>query len=387
MIPSLLKLITILALWFAGLGAAMQFAKMAVPFSLLQQAYPDAGSELGWLLSIPSLIGCCLGIVVGGLLGQLGERKTLFAGLLIGAAVSLFQAQIPGFSAMLASRLIEGISHLVIVVAAPTLIAQIAPVHLLGVSMALWSTFFGVAFAFVAWVGIPFIANDRLDMLFSWHGWYMLLMAAIIIVLVPGNRQRNVVPNSNRTNLLLLHAKTYSSPNIATPGVGWLFYTLTFVSILALLPALLESSDTQWIGGFLPLLSIAVSLLFVPVLGRKIASFQIVILGFALATSFILLHLALAIGLMLPIALFAVFGLLQGGSFGSVPELNLDATDRALAYGFIAQTGNFGNLFGTPVLLYVLNSAGVEFTYFVIAALYAAAIVFLLLLSKFRSAA
>ncbi|MCX8954589.1 MFS transporter, partial [Ruegeria sp. NA] len=54
------------------------------------------------------------------------------------------------------------------------------------------------------------------------------------------------------------------------------------------------------------------------------------------------------------VALFAVLGLVQGGSFAAVPQLNSTPENQALSYGAMAQMGNAGNLLGTPVLLAIL---------------------------------
>ena len=381
-----LKFMSVIALWLAGLGAGAQFAKIAIPFSELREFYPDAGSALGWMLSATSLIGAFLGIVIGGVVGRIGERKTLIGGLLIGAVVSFFQSYLPDFEAMIASRLIEGVSHLAIAVAAPTLIAQITPARMLGVSMALWSTYFGVTFAFVAWLGLPVIAQGQLDVLFAYHGWYMVIMAVIVFVLLYSVQRNRIEAKPVIESIVSLHLRTYSSPAVAAPGVGWLFYTLSFVSLLALLPDLLQSDSAQWIGGLLPLLAIAVSMLMVPTLNRSFAGFKIVMLGFFLSFLFLLVHLAFDLGVLLPILLFSAFGLVQGGSFTAVPELNGNSHDQALSYGFVAQTGNVGNLLGTPILLFALNQSGVTATYLVVAILCAAAVVFHFLLWKAREA-
>ncbi len=115
----------ILALWAAGLGAAAQFAKVAVIFPSLQEIYPEAGASLGFVVSVISFLGVAFGLFAGLIVAR-GARKMLLLALLLGAAVSLWQATFPAIPVMLASRVLEGISHLIIVVAAPTLIAQYA---------------------------------------------------------------------------------------------------------------------------------------------------------------------------------------------------------------------------------------------------------------------
>ncbi|MEO1313550.1 MAG: MFS transporter, partial [Pseudomonadota bacterium] len=148
---SLCRGVLVLILWLVGLGAAAQFAKFAVPFGAVRLHYPHAGADIGWLLTLISALGAVLGMTAGVLVARIGLGRAVVMALLLGGGISLWQAMLPAFPIMVASRVIEGISHLFIVVAAPTLIAQVTSGRFRGIGMTLWSTFFGVSFAFVAW--------------------------------------------------------------------------------------------------------------------------------------------------------------------------------------------------------------------------------------------
>lgn len=374
-------LFAILLLWFAGLGAAAQFAKIAVPFGQMRNLYPEVGAELGWLLSLISLLGAAFGVVAGSVVGNLGARRVLLGGLFLGGLLSFWQASFPAFPLMLLTRLGEGASHLAIVVAAPTLIAQISPDRFRGMAMTLWSTFFGVSFALVAWVVLPLTGS--LEILFIAHGGFMLAIAAAVPLLVAEPETR-VAGESWNTELAQRHWRAYQSPHISAPGAGWLFYTLTFVSLLAILPERLPVEHRAMAVGLMPLLGIATSLLLVSALLRQMGSIPIVILGFGLSLGIVLLNLISDQQLVLAILLFAALGLVQGASFASVPELNHTLPDQALAYGLLAQTGNLGNLLGTPILLAVAGMGGDVSLFLAIALIYAAAICAHLLLARRR---
>ena len=163
----------ILALWGAGLSAAMQYAKISVIYDLLGQIYPDSGAALGWLVSMVGGIGILLGVVAAMLVARVRYRRALLGALWLGALVSAAQALLPALPVMLGLRLIEGLSHLAIVVAAPTLIAQIATDRQRGLALTLWGTFFGVAFAIMAWGGRPLALAAGVPALFVLHGAYM----------------------------------------------------------------------------------------------------------------------------------------------------------------------------------------------------------------------
>ncbi len=355
MTQSLRVFLQVLLLWAAGLGAATQFAKIAVPFAEVALLYPDNAGSIGWLLSIISLIGALLGALSGAIAGRVGPASLLISGLILGGAISLFQATLPGFGIMLTSRVLEGLSHLAIVVAAPTLIAQITRGRARDVAMVLWSTFFGVAFALNAWIGLPLVQQFGLQAYFALHGCLMVLIAGLIaacrlrVDLGPAT-----VANWDLQTFAWAHVRTYSSPFVSAPAIGWFFYTLTFVSLLAILPGRLPDDISAQIAGLMPLAGIALSLLAVPFLLSVMPCVAVVTLGFGLGIVTIaaaLLGFSLAV---ICVVLFAVLGLVQGGSFAAVPELNETANAQALGYGALAQMGNAGNLIGTPVLLAIL---------------------------------
>lgn len=360
-LSSLRTIFAVLVLWFAGLGAAAQFAKIAVPFPALRALYPEAGSELGWLLSLISLLGVVFGMTTGVIVSKYGCRRLLIVALLLGAAVSFWQATLPGLLPMLISRVIEGASHLMIVVAAPTLIAQVSTARYRGLAMTLWSTFFGVSFAVVAWIGLPFMEIYGLSGLFFSHGLFMSSVASLLIV---GVAPHDIAPNWSGIPLHVgmiwrQHLSAYRSPSTSAPAVGWFFYTLTFVALLAILPDLLTDESRHWVAGSMPLASIAVALLVVSPLLVILSAATIVMIGFLGAGAVLVLMIAGMPIAYACIALFAVLGLVQGASFAAVPELNGTVEAQALSNGALVQMGNLGNTLGTPILLMIQSWSGV----------------------------
>ncbi|MCP4318054.1 MAG: MFS transporter [Hyphomicrobiales bacterium] len=349
----------VLMLWAAGLGAAAQFAKFSVIFPSLRELYPDAGTNLGFVVSIISLVGIVLGTTAGMFVARIGFRRLLLLALLLGAAVSAYQATLPSFALMLASRVVEGLSHLVIVVAAPTLIAQVSAQRHRPFTLTLWGTFFGVAFAIVAWLGVPLVSTHGMHMLFVAHAVALTAIALVLFIQLP----KIVTTTPDRLlpgfrELLRRHADIYASPSMAAPAFGWVFYTLTYVSLLTLLPDTVAADDRAFVIGTMPLAGIASSMTLGIALLRRFSAVQVIMIGFAFA---------MAIGLWLGIdpgnpylciALFCALGLVQGASFAVVPQLNSEPATQAYANGAIAQMGNIGNTCGTPLLLAILVTFG-----------------------------
>ena len=349
-------LLLTLTLYLAGLGAAGQFSKLAVSFVTLTQVYPGKSEAiLGLAVSLISLVGLILGLVAGIVVSRIGARRALVAALALGAAMSLWQATLPDLAVLMLSRVLEGASHLLIVVAAPTLIAEAVPDQYRPAALTLWSTFFGVAFALTAIIAPWVIAHGGLSLLIGAHGVWMAVACAAILLVLP----HPVIPPAPaaRISVLRRHLTAYATPGIATPALAWLCYTLTFVSVLTALPLLTEGAAPTWLAAIAPLVSIAVALTVgVAILSRHPAQ-PVVTLGFALCAGVAVAILGVGFTTMTVLALFASMALVQSAGFAVVPQINADAQSRAMANGALAQMGNLGNLSGTPLLIALYQGA------------------------------
>lgn len=355
--PERTSFFLILALWGAGLGAAGQYGKISVIFDQLAGVYPDAGSALGFLVSLVGLVGIIFGVVAGLVVARIRYRRALLWALWVGAGVSLIQSTLPPLPWMLLSRVIEGMSHLAIVVATPTLIAQLSAERHRGLTLTLWGTFFGVAFTILVAFGLPLVEAYGLPALFIAHaiwmaGFALILGAVLRPISVPIEGTLTVA------GILRNHISIYRSPFIAAPGAGWFFYTFCFLAILTVLPPYIAAEWRAWVLGAMPLTSILVSMTVGVVALRYMSAVSVVQGGFLLCV------VALLWLLMMPgdpaacLALAGALGLVQGASFAAVPQLNATVAHQSQAYGAVAQTGNLGNTLGTPVMLAVLGVAG-----------------------------
>jgi DHA1 family inner membrane transport protein len=348
----------IFTIWAAGLGVAAQYGKISVIFDRMDQLYPDAGASLSFAVSLVGSVGILFGLVAGLFVSSFGYRRSLVGALWVGACMSALQALHLPFGLFLVSRLIEGLSHLGVVVAGPTLIAALCSNRDRGLAMTMWSTFFGVAFTLLAWFGLPLVARFGLLSLFAAHA---LIMVGLALWLGRALRDVPVPPRTEfpaLRSLPGLHVPVYRSAWKVAPAAGWLFYTCCFVSILTVIPPYIAAEQRGYVLGAMPLASIATSLSVGVFLLRHFAAVKVAQLGFVLSAGGVL-WLWLQPGDPLAcIALAAAMGLVQGGSFASVPQLNLEDEDRAQAGGVLAQAGNLGNTIGTPLMVLSLGLAG-----------------------------
>ncbi|MEM8576268.1 MAG: MFS transporter [Pseudomonadota bacterium] len=354
--PSVTPFPLILAIWGAGLGAAGQYAKVSVTFDRFAALYPDAGVAAGFIVSLVGFVGIVFGVVAGLVVARIRYRRALLWALWAGAGLSALQALLPPLPVMLALRGLEGVSHLAIVVAAPTLIAQLSAPQHRGLTLTLWSTFFGVTFTLLVIFGLPLVEARGLPALLIAHGIWMALFALILGAMLP--RIEAEVPPLHLSNILRDHGAIYRSPRMAAPALGWLFYTFCFLAILTVLPPYIAADMRAWVIGAMPLTSIAVSMSLGVLALRVVTPVSLVQIGFGGSIASLLWLLA-APGLPAAcLALAAALGLIQGASFAAVPDLNTAPADQAKANGAIAQMGNLGNTLGTPALLMVLGVAG-----------------------------
>ncbi|MEM6758394.1 MAG: MFS transporter [Pseudomonadota bacterium] len=347
----------VFALWGAGLGAAGQYAKISVIFDRLPELYPDAGAALGFIVSLVGFVGIVLGVVAGLVVARFGYRRAMLWALWSGAALSAFQATLPALPLLLTSRVLEGVSHLALVVAAPTLIAALSAERHRGFTLSLWSTFFSVAFTILVTFGLPLVAWGGVPALFWAHAAWMAGFAIILTLFL---REVSAPPPAplSLTGVLRDHVAIYRSPRISAPGVGWIFYTFCFLAILTVLPPFIPEPWRVFTLAAMPLVSIVSSLTLGVFALRFMTAVQVIQLGFVACAAAVVWLWLVPGSPVASLALAAAFGLVQGATFAAVPELSPTADAQAQSYGALAQAGNLGNTIGTPVLLAVLALSG-----------------------------
>lgn len=352
-------ILQVILLFMAGLCAGGQFSKVGVLFSQLRAVYPEAGPEIGFLVSLLSLVGIVLGLVAGLLVARVGFRRLLLVALFGGALISLYQSSLPPLPLMLISRAIEGLSQVAIVVAAPTLVAALTEKRHQPPVMALWSTIFGLAFALTTWFGLPLAAIYGPASVFQAHAALMAVVGVLLLFFLP---QKGLPgPRPGRLSIMEIvrrHAEVYTSPAIAAPAAGFIFYTLTYVSLLTLLPDYIAPEWRALTASMMPLASIIASLVSGATLLRRFSAISVLLGGFAAGAAIALALIVFPGDPVLCVTLFVAIGLVQSASFVAIPELNAGAEHQALANGAVAQAGNLGNTFGTPVLLAAASAGG-----------------------------
>lgn len=362
----------VFTLWGCGIAAAMQLAKIAVAFDDLRTFYDVSAASMGWILSAVGMVGLMLGVTMGLIAPRVGYKRLLVGGLVLGAVLAGVQTTLLPWPLFWLTRVLEGASHLCVVVAAPTLMASAAAPRHRAIAMGLWSTFVGLAFAIAGVFGGPLIAFGGLSSLFAVHAVLLALMAVAAFRWVPADAPWVAMPtpDSGATltwlarlpQLLRAHATIYARWTTALPGLGFLCYTSMAVALLTFLPRHGGNSHLL-LAAALPVMGVAgtfgagwlAQYWVTPLVLVRLAFALVLAMAVALAgaAAFGQGYVAAALGLML------CAGLAGGAAFSLIPVLNTEPALQARANGAVAQLGNLGATVGPPLFAVALGHFGV----------------------------
>ena len=337
----------ILILFTAGLFAAWQFGKVALVLPEIAATYGRAPEAAAWLVSVVGIVGVLLGAIGGNLVASFGARRVLLFALWLGAGLSAAQAVGLPFPVLAVTRAAEGLSHLLIVVAAPVLIAGAATDSGRSIAMGLWASFFGVAFVLGAVIFPPLVAALGVPGLFAAHA-----AGFAVLALVLSGRLARQPRMPLGADIIAQHTRIYGAPRRAMPGLCFVFYTILFVALVTLIPVALQRPG---LAAVLPLVSLS-GTFAAGWLAKRLGATRVLVLGFV--GGLLSLGLIWAGAIWGVFALFATMGLVPGAAFALIPELNTSVPDRALATGGVAQMGNVGTTLGTPVFAALLATGG-----------------------------
>ncbi|MDV6331629.1 CynX/NimT family MFS transporter [Asticcacaulis sp. 201] len=346
-------------LWLVGVLAAAQLGKFAALSSVIRTDLSLSLVGTGWLVSLIETGGASLGLVAGLLIGRWGSRRALIGGLSLltvaGLAEGLSATALPLF----ACRIIESAGYLAIVIAAPSLIATIARPKDQAAALTLWSTFVPVGFAIgMGLSGAGLLITGWSNILLAWGLIAAMVMAGCLRTTLPEVRTPGCFVVAGRPAWLL--------------SIGFGFYTLVFVGLLALLPVYLNerigltptlAATATGIASATTLVGAAVAAVVVQreaVLGRWVAMTLGLLVPAGLS--------GLVFGGGAPLAtigaifiLFAISGIPSSIVFARLPRMTgRDGQPPAVAAanGVLTQFGAGGSLIGPPILAFVVDHWG-----------------------------
>ena len=349
----------------AGLLAAFQIGKIPAALPELRAELVIGFVAAGWIASILSVTSALFGVTAGLLSDWLGHRRLLLANLGIMAIGSGLGGIAGDADWLMASRVLEGVAFLGLMVSVPSLMLQAATARQQSFVLGLWSARMPVGMA------LMIVVSPALLIEIGWRGiWHvnaglsLLLLAAIAARsrgLPPLARHRGADPGRD-----LKLALTRPGPWLL--GACFMTYAAIWMSVMTWLPTFLIEA-----AGYSLAAAAGVSALIVicnapsNILAGWLAqrgigtwpmvAFPVLVMGVLGALLFSDL---VADAAKVPIAMGMSFagGFLPGAVIVAVPRHAPSPAQVGAVNGIIMQGSNIGQLVGPPVLALVVTRSG-----------------------------
>jgi len=351
----------IFSAFFVGVAGAIQVGRVAPVATAIQADLHLSLSAIGWLISLITLASSVLGLIAGHWVVRAGLRRSLAIGAIAMGACASVATLVPTVPLLIGARIGEGLGYLVVVVAAPTLIARRATRTDMPVALALWGTFFTLGLSIAAFAG------GALADTIGWRVWFLVSAGSVILaalaalVCMPPDHSADTARADTWQTLREMPRASWLL------GAAFLGLTLLALSILSLLPTFLVQAHDVPAGaagrvtGAVALASILGSLCYGLIANRlseaRIAGAAALLL---IVSAYAAFSLAPAPVQIVPCAALAVLmsGILVAQTFAAVPRVAGAPHLIGPANGLIAQLGSVGALAGPPMIGALISAAG-----------------------------
>src|SRR5215470_2772549 len=233
--PAATRWPAVFAALFAGVVGACAFGKASPALPLLKSEFGLSLIEAGWLVSVFNALAACGAIVFGVFADRVGALRFCVSGLVAIAAGSALGALASGAGGLIASRLLEGLGFLAVIVSAPGLIAAATAPARAGIAFGLWSAYMPLGVSLIIAASPPLLER------FGWRGaWGLVALAAAACALLLAAERRHYsgVTRGARRSLASLGA-SLSQPVPWLLGIAFAVYAIQHVTLMVWLPTYL----------------------------------------------------------------------------------------------------------------------------------------------------
>lgn len=347
----------------AGIIAALQVGKVIVSIPLLRADLGLSLSAAGWVLSIFSVLGVVGGILTGAIVSRFGDRRIMLVGLWAIAVGSLAGSFASDYPLLLATRVIEGLGFLLIIIAAPDLLRRIVAPHERDRAFAIWSCFMPAGMALALLIG---------PLLVGWRGlWFTnAVLAALVAIAVIRTVSQGVIMQ-DKWSWSGLAGDTLQTLKAGGPlllAITFGLYTLLFFALFSFLPILLEErmGVSAALASILTAAAIGANIIGNLAAGmlreRGVAQWKIIAVA---SITMGVMGLGIFLSLLPNLAVFAacvIFsgfgGLIPAIIMGGIPPLTPRVQLTPVSFGLVMQGNNLGQLIGPVTVGAVVAGIG-----------------------------
>ncbi|WP_260292813.1 CynX/NimT family MFS transporter [Sedimenticola hydrogenitrophicus] len=352
----------------AGIIAAAHYGKAPSALPEIRAQIPISLIVGGWIMSVFSLTGMAFGIAAGTFADRLGARRMAMLGLGTLGLGSLVGGLAGSGEMLLLSRVIEGFGFIAVAVSAPVLIMRATALKDLQLALGIWTTYMPAGMA------LAMIFTPLLVTLMGWRAIWLLialvsLLWLLLVWLKEGSGKRAGTAAAPPEHGLLENIQlTLRAPGPWLLSLGFGFYTLQWISLMAWLPSFLveERGLSLEMTGLLTALVVAANIpgnlavgwllrwgvprwsaLLISGLGLGLTALGLFNDGFADTTRFLL---CLA---------FSFFGgMTPGAALSGAPAVAPTRGQIGTVNGMLVQGSHLGQLLGPPALAALATYAG-----------------------------
>lgn len=355
----------------AGVVAALHVGKLPPALPVLGQVLGVSLLQAGFLLSLVQLAGMTLGLVTGLAVQRVGLKRSMLAGLWVLAAASALGAMAPGVHGLLATRVLEGLGFLWVVLPAPALVRRLVPPEKLSGMLGMWGAYMPLG-ASLALLAGPFVmawAGPQWGWRILW--WLLAALAAALALLlawrVPAEPQppAAVLPPGRPLNGRLI-AATLRSRAAWFMAMAFAAYSGQWLAVVGFLPSIYAQAGVAgaWAG---PLTALAAAANIIGnvaagrLLGRGLPPLALLGAGFLAMAGGALLAFsgvppALQYGAILVFSM--VGGLVPATLFSLAVRLAPSADTVSTTVGWMQQWSALGQFAGPPLVAWLAAAAG-----------------------------
>ncbi|MSP52144.1 MAG: MFS transporter [Alphaproteobacteria bacterium] len=343
----------------AGVFAAMEIGKVPPALGALKTEFGVGLAAVGWVASIFNALGAVLGLPAGAISDTLGNRRLIIIGLALVALGSLLGGFADSLVLALATRTLEGLGYLAILVSVTSLIVEATNPKDHSLALGIWSTFLPIGFAFMM-VLAPSIMDE-----IGWQGlWFVnaALVSGYLVVFVLGTRDLTNLPNARGSVATLAIGQAFRVITMAGPlvlALSFVTYSLQWFGLSSWMPTFF----TEVLGkslGTAALLSALVVFMNAPgnlfgswLLSRGYSNWSLIGAGSAimgvLAVAIFSDGIAPDAKFWLALAFSFLGGVVPPAVFAAVPSQTPTPAHVGSVSGLVIQGNNIGFLLGTPI--------------------------------------
>ena len=360
----------------AGVVAALHVGKLPPALPVLRDVLGISLLQAGFLLSLVQLAGMTLGLLTGLAAQRIGLKRSMVAGLVVLGCASMLGGLANGAGWLLATRALEGLGFLWVVLPAPGLVRRLVPQERLNGMLGVWGAYMPLGASLALLLG-PSVMQLGAPA-WGWRIWWWGLGAlAVMLALLLSWRLPADPPRRLPTALTQQGARHFSNTSLLgltlRSRAVWLMaltfamYSGQWLAVIGFLPSIyaqagLPGSSAAWLTAGAAAVNIVGNLAAGRWLGRGARPFALLATGFmAMAGGAMLAFGAMAHPLLqyAGVLVFSMVGGLIPATLFSLAIRLAPSTDTvSTTVGWVQQWSALGQFAGPPLVAWVAVQAG-----------------------------